>query len=122
MQWYIPMTIIPGIGLLILSTSNIMLSLNNEISQLNSQRDKRLDIIIRLKLAQLKRISIAIVFQYTGVLFFLLSGIIKSMLAESDNVAKLLLTSGVILISLSLIGLLVYSIKAVTIRQKHLRQ
>ncbi len=116
------MTIIPGIGLLILSTSNIMLSLNNEISQLNSQRDKRLDIIIRLKLAQLKRISIAIVFQYTGVLFFLLSGIIKSMLAESDNVAKLLLTSGVSLISLSLIGLLVYSIKAVTIRQKHLRQ
>lgn len=55
MEWYIPMTIIPGIGLLILSTSNIMLSLNNEITQLNNQRDKRIDIIVKLKLAQLKK-------------------------------------------------------------------
>jgi len=29
MQWYIPITIIPGIGLIIISTSNLLIALNN---------------------------------------------------------------------------------------------
>lgn len=34
MEWYVPMTILPGIGLIILSTSNFLIALNIEIAQL----------------------------------------------------------------------------------------
>ena len=54
MEWYIPMTIIPGIGLIILSTTNIILALNNEIS--NLENEKRINVsIIKSKLSQLKK-------------------------------------------------------------------
>ncbi len=119
MEWYIPMTIIPGIGLIILSTSNIMLALNNEITQLCKEEKKRA--IIQLKLAQLKRVSIAIVLQYIGILLFLIAGIVSSIFSLPEGVPKAFLTTGVLVISISLIILLIYSIKAVSIRQQHLK-
>ena len=118
MEWYIPMTIIPGIGLIILSTSNIMLALNNEISNLED-RPSRNSEIIKSKLSQLKSLSISIVFQYLGVLFFLLSGIVASVL-KTDFIPHILLFVGVGVISISIVLLLFYSIKSVSIRQKHL--
>jgi len=119
MDWYLPMTIIPGVGLIILSTSNIMLALNSEITQLNN--DVKNSEIIELKLSQLKRVSISIVFQYIGVLLFLMSGIIKSIFSLSESIPKTFLTIGVIIVGISLFILLFYSIKAVGIRQKHLK-
>tara|TARA_B100000809_G_C14981592_1_gene474721 strand:+ start:70 stop:435 length:366 start_codon:yes stop_codon:yes gene_type:complete len=121
MKWYLPMTIIPGIGLIILSTTNSMLALNNEISQLNNQENKKIE-IIKLKLLQLKKLSISIVFQYIGVLLFLMSGVVKSIFFCSDNIPKLFLIVGVVFVISSVFFLLVYSIKSVIIRQKHLKQ
>ncbi len=69
MEWLIPITIIPGVGLIILSTSNIMVSLNEEISIIVYENEKNAE-IIRDKLLQLKRLSISIVFQYIGVFLF----------------------------------------------------
>lgn len=34
MQWYIPITIIPGIGLIIMSTSNLLIALTTEVTAL----------------------------------------------------------------------------------------
>ena len=119
MEWYIPITIIPGIGLIIVSTSNILLELNIEITTLQSAIDENIQ-IIKLKLVQLKILSISIVFQYLGVLFFLLSGV-SSSLFTFELLPKYLLLTGVGLLILSIILLLAYSIKAVSIRQKHLK-
>lgn len=119
MEWYLPMTIIPGIGLIILSTSNLMLTLNAEITQLvNNQTASRE--VVKLKLTQLKNLSISIVFQYIGVMFFLFSGIFKSIFSDSNTIPKGLLSIGVGVVSISIIILLIYSIRAVSIRQKHL--
>ncbi len=118
MEWYIPMTIIPGIGLIILSTSNIMLALNKEITNLEDRQAKNIE-IINSKLSQLKSLSISIVFQYLGVLFFLLSGIVASVL-NTDLIPQVLLFIGVGVISISILLLLFYSIKSVSIRQRHL--
>ena len=120
MEWYIPMTIIPGIGLIIMSTSNIMLALNDEISQLEHMENRATQ-IIDAKLSQLKRVSVSIVFQYIGVLLFLFSGILNSIFDNSKVLSKWLLFIGVLAVSISIIILLVYSIKAVTIKQKHLK-
>ncbi|OYT12345.1 MAG: hypothetical protein B6I18_00840 [Bacteroidetes bacterium 4572_112] len=111
MEWYIPITIIPGIGLIITSTSNIMLELNREITELINVYKADND-IISAKLTQLKTLSISIAFQYLGILFFLLSGITTSLI-ESFVLQKSLLIIGVVFIAISVSLLLIYSIKAV---------
>jgi len=120
MEWYIPMTIIPGIGLLILSTSNIMLALNMEINELEMELNPNIG-IIRSKLSQLKRLSIAIVFLYIGVLLFLVAGVLKSINDEAMGLFTGLLLTGVGSVIVSIIFLLIHSVKAVRIRQRHLK-
>jgi hypothetical protein len=120
MEWYLPMTIIPGIGLLILSTSNIMLELNSEINELEMEAELKFK-TIKSKLAQLKRLSIAIVFLYIGVLFFLVAGVLKSFDDEAFGLFTGLLLTGVSSVIISISFLLVHSIKGIQIRQKHLR-
>jgi hypothetical protein len=120
MEWYMPLTIIPGIGLIILSTSNIMLTLNSEITELENMECENTP-IIKDKLAQLKRVSISIVFQYIGILLLLFSGIASSLFTKVELISKTLLSCGVLSVSVSIIILLIYSMKAVTIRQRHLK-
>ncbi|NQU34257.1 MAG: hypothetical protein HQ521_13585 [Bacteroidetes bacterium] len=119
MDWFIPLSIIPGAGLIILSTSSIMLTLNEEITGLVN-KDGNCTNIIRDKLLQLKRLSISIVFQYIGVFFLLVSGIIGKLLSEIKILSEWLLLFGTISICISIVFLIVYSTKAVSIRQKHL--
>ena len=38
MQWIIPITVLPGIALIVLSTSNLVVSLNKEIAGLNKEK------------------------------------------------------------------------------------
>ena len=122
MEWYLPITIVPGVGIIIVSTTNLLLSLNNEISQLELKNEDGVKRdIIKLKLTQLKKLSISVVFQYIGVLFFLFSGIIKAICTTSDIISKCLLALGVSFLSVSVVILLMFSIKAVTIRQRHLK-
>ena len=66
MEWYIPITILPGIGLLILSTSNFLIALNNEIKELNNDKEKYQSIVTEKKL----RIVLNPVFSYTLLVYF----------------------------------------------------
>ena len=50
MEGYIPMAIIPGVGMIVLSSSNIMLTLNAEITKVEETNCKIE--IIRFKLSQ----------------------------------------------------------------------
>lgn len=121
MEWYLPYTIIPGIGLLILSTSNIILQLNNEISLIKKEDNlEKHNQIIYQKLKQLRTLSWSISLQYIGVFLFLISGIVSALI-DDNNTAKFTLILGVFLISFSLILLIVYSFRALHIRQKHLQ-
>jgi hypothetical protein len=119
MEWYLPMTIIPGVGLIIMSTSHMLMGLSNEITVLEEATRCRVD-IIKAKLGQLKRLSVALVFQYLAVLFLLFSGIIKSTIPEINMFTEYLLIFGIVALTSSIILLLIYSLKAVSIRQNHL--
>jgi len=44
MEWYGPLTILPAIGLLILSTSRFIISLNEEVSKLEGDKIKDFEI------------------------------------------------------------------------------
>lgn len=119
MEWYIPITIIPAVSLLILSTSNMLLALNVEIGQLEGDMELNKSIIL-LKLKQLKRLSVAMVFQYISVLSFLLSGIWNALFMDTETVLFGLMLAAVLFITVSIVLLLIFSIKAVSIRQQHL--
>lgn len=119
MEWYLPITILPAVALLILSTSNQIINLNEELVNLEKEKD-RYNEIIRLKLNQLKRLSIAIAMQYVSVLIFLSAGIIKATLPQA-NLMQIFLLVGVVILSISIVLLCIYAVKGVFIRQKHLR-
>lgn len=115
MDWYFPITIIPGVALLILSTVNLILGLNGELSQL-AEESSRFEIIIELKIKQLKRISRAVFWFYMGIFLFLLSGMGAALTDLSEGWLQFILLAGVLSTTLAIGYLLVFSIKAVRIR------
>lgn len=119
MDWYGPLTILPAIGLIIMSTGNFIVSLNAEIEHLKHDRN-RLDEIIYLKLAQLKRLSIANVFLYSSALLFLFASLSQA-LVHLPMLFFLLMILAVIAVSLAIVLLLIHAVKAVSIKQRHLK-
>lgn len=118
-NWYLPITIVPGLGLLILSTSNLMVTLSNEISIMIENSKK--EIIILQKLKQLKLLNMAMVFFYIAVALLLISAVINGLY----NVKKISLYISFSAITLALIGLfalVIYSFRALTIRQNQFKK
>ena len=117
-NWHLPITIVPGLGLLILSTSNLMVTLSNEISGMIENSKKKA--ITASKLKQLKLLNMAMVFFYVAVAFLLISAVINGLY----EVGKTSLYTSVLAIVFALIGLIsliVYSFRAVTIRQNQFK-
>ena len=118
MEWYGPITVLPAVALLILSTSNLVSSLNVELFQLE-QMEKLNTEIIKMKLEQLRKLGIAMALLYVSTLLFLLAGISKAIFL-TDAFLEPLMLIGVLSIAFALGFLLIHSLKAVSIRQKHL--
>ncbi len=119
MDWYIPITLLPGIALLILSTSNFIIALNAEVQKLKAN-EALFGEIIALKIKQLKRLSKAISGLYLSVLFFTISGLFAS-ISYPQNIVFLFLLLGIVIMSVSVLLLITYSILAIKIKTKHLR-
>lgn len=118
MEWYGPLTILPAIGLIILSTAHFLVSLNNEIYLL--EKEHKNEWVIREKLKQLKRLGSANALLYVSALFFLLSALSKAFF-KSDTIFKSLMVSATLIIAVALTILFIHSIKAITIRHKNLK-
>lgn len=118
MEWYGPLIILPAIGLIILSTANFLVSLNNEIYEL--EKDHKKEWVIREKLKQLKRLGIANALLYSSAIFLLTSALSKA-LFTSDFLFKLLMVIATVLITVALTILFIHSIKAISIRHKNLK-
>jgi hypothetical protein len=72
-NWYVPITIVAGIGLLILSPSNLMITLSNELSGFIKEQSKDESILIR-KLEQLKTLNRVTVLFYFAVACLTIAG------------------------------------------------
>ena len=117
-NWHLPITIVPGLGLLILSTSNLMVTLSNEISGMIENSNKK-SITVR-KLKQLRLLNMAMVFFYVAVALLLISAVINGLY----EVGKTSLYTSVLAIVFAIIGLIsliIYSFRAVTIRQNQFK-
>ena len=117
MEWYGPLTVLPAIALLILSTSNLITSLNREVFELEHLEDLNLE-VIELKNEQLQKLGIAMVFLYASVLLFLLAGISEAFLSVG-YLMQWLMVLGVLSTVMALIYLFIHSFKAISVRKKH---
>lgn len=118
-NWYIPISIIPGIGLLILSTSNLMVTLTTEINTLIHNTDEN-DGIINRKLVQLKLLNRAMVLFYIAISCLVTAALIGGISLKLDTEATLALyviILGIIMLLFGLFWLIKYSYRAVSIRQ-----
>lgn len=119
MDWYIPITILPGIGMMILSTSNLLIDLNKEIKKLNKEKLK-FDLIITKKINQLKRLNYALINQYLAALLLAIGGIIGE-IYQNENLIICIVFIGIIFLAISIILLIQYSIYSLKIRTQHLK-
>ncbi|GMN06103.1 hypothetical protein MTsPCn5_14920 [Croceitalea sp. MTPC5] len=117
-EWYVPITILPGICLLILSTSNIMIDLSREIKLLI--KDGGSSKLIERKLRQLKLINKAMVFLYLSVGSFVISALLLGVSTSTGiniQAATYILFLGILFAMLALGSLILYSFRAVRLRQ-----
>ena len=117
-NWHLPITIVPGLGLLILSTSNLMVTLSNEINAM-IENSKQEAIIVR-KLKQLKLLNMAMVFFYVAVALLLVSAVCNGLYAI-DKVSLYISVLAIVFALIGLISLIIYSFRAVTIRQNQFK-
>ena len=119
MQWIIPITVLPGIALIVMSTSNILLSLNNEITMLNKEKEKYME-IIRLKLIQMKRLNWSLVLLYIGILIFLVSGVLGAITDPENIYTVSSMVAGVLVLIMAIVLLIIFGFKSINIRKRHL--
>ena len=105
-NWYLPITLVPGIGLLILSTSNLMVTLSNELS--GRIKDQLYDesIILR-KLAQLEILNRVMVCFYVSVACLAIAGLVGGLqLDVIENSSTYIITTGILIMLLGLFNLI----------------
>lgn len=117
MEWYIPITILPGIGMLVLSTTNQMMALSGEIERLLATKCSVFQhYIADLKIKQLSRLTIAGTLLYISAAFYVMSGLLSSAI-KGQVIGGWILTFGVTVTFLALAKLIIYSFKAIKIRR-----
>lgn len=123
-HWYLPITILPGIGLLILSTSNQLIALSNEISERLKMKICN-DGISQRKLKQLKLLNKGLVGLYIGAGIMVASGILSGLqnfYHFSNTLGIITMILGVLSVFISISFLIVYSLRAVKIRQDQYKE
>lgn len=123
-NWYVPITIVPGVGLLILSTSNLLVALSNEIKSLIMESNNY-NTLIDSKIRQLKLLNAAMVFLYVSVACLVVSGLTSGLYLSVgfDFKASIYITIlGIIFTLAGLLALIVYSFKAVKIKQDQFKE
>ena len=118
-NWFLPITIVPGLGMLILSTSNLMVTLSNEIVTMIKSSNE--EAIITKKLSQLRLLNMAMVFFYISVALLFVSAIINA-IYSSDNISLYVSMLAIIIAIIGLLLLIIYSFRAVKIRQRQFKK
>ena len=119
--WIFPLTILPGIGLLIMSTTNWAVALTNEINQLLHQEYCNQTLLTK-KIKQLSLINQALVALYLCTAMCaaggFIGGILQSEMETSSNLTIILLCIGMFFLMLATSLLIIYAYRATNIKRK----
>ena len=121
MEWYIPFTMLPGVAMLIFSTTGQMMALSSEIGNiLSSKASPFQHQIADKKIKQLSRLTTATALLYISAACTVLSGVL-GVIADFKLfpiLAKYILVLGVILLLVALARLISYGVHAINIRKE----
>ena len=119
-NWVIPLTLLPGIGMIIMSTSNLSTAISQEISSLIHEQAEDTH-LIEQKISQMSLLNVALVALYIGTASFALTGLIGGVsaiqhLMVHDSVT-IFLVIGIGCLLVATIFLITFSIRAVKIKR-----
>lgn len=118
MEWYLPITIIPGIGVLIVSTTNQMIAVSEEIREIiTSDCTAFSKNIAALKITQLGKLTLATFFLYLSCALYVVSGIFSAFLAM-HFLPDLFLIIGTLCLFIAIGFLIAYGFNLIQIRKK----
>ncbi len=120
MEWYLPITILPGVGVLILSTTNQMLAISREVGELLDHRCSKFQHnIADRKIKQLTRLTTSAALLYISAACFVSSGILGAIIPmmEESNIPNYVLIAGVVLVLVALAILVNYGFQSISIRK-----
>jgi hypothetical protein len=120
-NWVIPLTLIPGIGMIILSTSHLSTSVSDEINTL-LQKDNCDRSLIQIKISQLCLLNIALVSLYISTAIFSVTGLIEGIFTLQNAMTnsafqQTLLVTGVASLVIATFLLIAFSIRKVKIKR-----
>lgn len=119
-EWYLPITILPALGMLILSTTSQMMTLSSEINSLLQVKCSPFQHLVSdKKLNQLGLLTRAGALLYLASGIYVLSGILGAIFETESfyDAPSLLLYSGTVLVFIAFILLITYAFRAVGIRK-----
>ena len=118
--WVFPLTILPGIGLLIMSTTNWSVALTNEINQLLVHEECNHNLLNK-KIRQLSLINQALVALYLCTAMCatggFVGGILQSEMETASTLTTLLLCIGMFFLILATGMLIIYAYRATSIKK-----
>jgi ABC-type protease/lipase transport system fused ATPase/permease subunit len=120
MNWYLPITIIPGLGMLILSTVTQLLNLSTEINSLLSKKCSEFQHhISERKIKQLGLLTRANALLYLATGMYVLSGILGIVLASESlkSLPSMTLYIGTLFVFVAITLLITYAFRAIRIRK-----
>ncbi len=120
MEWYLPITILPAAGLMIMSTSSQMMGLSAEIGDMLSKQCTPFQHkISEMKIKQLGKLTRSITLQYVSSAFFVISGLISAGVHDGmlSKGSVYILIAGVLMVLIALCYLAFYGFKAISIRK-----
>ena len=122
MDWYIPLTILPVVALLILSTTAQLMGLSSEIGGILSDHCTAFEHkATNLRIKQLTRLTRATVLLYLSAACFVLAGILSAIIPKelgiNVSLPQSVLLVGVILMLFALGILIVCGFKTINIRK-----
>ncbi len=125
MEWYIPVTLLPGVGLLIMSTSNLLNAISTELSVLIREWNPVMNKVIERKIDQVGLLNKSLVSLYISSASYVLAGLTGA-LASSGSPAfeKLqfgLMLTGTAAVLVGLVFLTLFSYHAVSIKREQFR-
>ena len=122
MEWYLPLTFLPSLGLIVMSTANQLMTLSSEINGLVSQNcSEGQKNVAKRKIKQLERLTRALTLLYFSSVCFTLAGLFQ-FFSNQEIIGKWGLAIGTLTFFLALAKLTIYSFRAVKIRKDQFQE
>lgn len=120
-NWVIPLTLLPGIGMMIMSTTNLSTAINLEINNLLDQSECE-TALVEKKISQMSLLNVAMVCLYISAAVFAVAGLIEGIFKLSTDMHdgtlhQVLLVIGIASLVIATLLLIIFSVRAVRIKR-----